>query len=326
MTKKCIAVLYGGGGSEHEISLVSGKYITESVDKNLYEILPILREKNSNFFHDGREISFTKNGILDQMKFKKIDLAIIWFHGHPGETGHIQGLFELLQIPFVGCHLEGMQRCWNKINTKLWLEKLNVPVVPYIFLSAFNETELAKVHEFRKLHPKIFIKASSQGSSVGCFEVKDGDHIETLIKEAFKYSDYVLVEKYVKAREIEFSAFSFNQELRVEGPGEINCDVGFYSYDEKYSSQSKAVVKTVVQDISENTITRLKSQIKTMFKQLGLKDFSRFDFFYLNDQEIYLNEINTIPGCTPISIFPKLIEQSGISFPKFLNDLIKNSL
>jgi D-alanine-D-alanine ligase len=326
MTKKTIAVLYGGGGSEHEISLVSGKYICQSVDSSCYEVLPVIREKNGNFYVNGDEVSFSKKGLLNKGDFKAIDLAIIWFHGHPGETGHIQGLFDLLQIPYVGCGLEAMQRCWNKINTKLWLEKLNVPVVPYVFLSEFNEIELAKVHTFRAKHPKIFIKASSQGSSVGCFEVKDQDDVEALIKEAFKFSDYVLVEKYVKAREIEFSAFNYQNELKVEGPGEINCDVGFYSYEEKYSDKSKAVVKTEVSDISPKTIEKLKTQIKQMFKQLGLKDFSRFDFFYLNDQEIYLNEINTIPGCTPISIFPKLIVQSGIPFPKFLNDLIKNSL
>lgn len=184
-----------------------------------------------------------------------------------------------------------------------------------------TETNLMRIKGFHKLHGEVVVKASNQGSSVGCFLVeKDGDPVET-VKKAFGYSPFVLVEKRMKPRELEVSAYEFNGKLQLSYPGEINCPTNFYSYEEKYSKSSETTTETKAKNLTDKTLATITDYSTRLYHGLKLRHLSRIDFF-LDGDEVYLNEINTFPGLTPISMFPKMMEANGHSFKDYLSQRI----
>ncbi|MEX0798763.1 MAG: D-alanine--D-alanine ligase, partial [Bacteriovoracaceae bacterium] len=247
-----------------------------------------------------------------------MDLCVPCFHGHPGETGHIQAYFEMINLPFLGCGYEASAVCFNKVLTKLWLEKSNIPVTPFMIAKDSKEDTLQKALEFFESHESVFIKASNQGSSVGCYPVDKKEELEGKLKEAFQFSNFAIIEKKLVPRELEISVFERGSQLVATRPGEIICPDKFYSYDEKYSQESKT--QTILNpDISEPLAQKIQEHARAAFQNLKLRQFCRMDFFLVEDQ-IYLNEINTFPGMTPISMFPKMIENHGFSYPQILNE------
>lgn len=320
---KNILFLKGGGKDEHEVSLVTAQYLKSQISSD-HKIFEVTLEKDQTWQMQGSpcEINFQKELIQGPHKFK-IDLVIPCFHGYPGETGHIQAFLEMIQIPYIGCSYEGSLICFNKVLTKLWLEKAGIPITPFLIL---NNKEDKKVEReaFINEHKEVFVKASNQGSSVGCFPVRDKSKLNQAIDEAFQFSDFVLLEKLVSPRELEISVYDYKSEIKASWPCEINCPDKFYSYEEKYSNESKT--STVLKaDISENIAKQIQEYAKAAFNSLNLEQFCRMDFF-LVDEQIYLNEINTFPGMTPISMFPKMIINDGISFEEFIAYHIEKSL
>lgn len=311
MEKKKILLLCGGEGPEHEISLISAKYI-ESV---------ILSEPK--FWLSKIELKKDTYGSSFFEQLKTFDYIIPCIHGFPGETGDIQSLLEILNLPYLGASSEASKICFNKISTKLWLSGQKIPVVPYVYVQSLKE--INKVFKFFDKHQRIFVKPSSQGSSVGCTLVTQKDQIESAVSEALKFSPYALIEKGLKARELEVSAFEFKHKVRVTTPGEIitkDCKDPFYSYREKYDLSSKAYTDVVAQNLDPKIAKKIMLYSKKAFKCLNIKHLSRIDFFLTDDGKIYLNEINTFPGMTPISMFPKMMEASGVPFKKFLLEKI----
>lgn len=325
--KKNILLLWGGGGTEHDISGVSSKYVLQTLNElNLYNIYYVQMTKDKKFvLENGTEVSFNLNReMLTNSGAILLHLAIPVIHGPPGETGEIQTFFELINLPYLGCKPEASQICFNKVTSKLWFTSLGIPNTPFEYLTSVDDTHkaLAMYDKFGK----IFIKAASQGSSVGCFQVLIRSEVEKTVKEAFKYSEYVLVEKMVIARELEISAYEYNGDIITTVPGEIVCPDKFYSFEEKYNPNSKTTTELVAPNLSSEIVEKMREYAKRAFIHLKLRHLSRIDFFYTNEGEIFLNEINTFPGMTPISMFPKMMENHGHSFKTFLSNIVEKEI
>lgn len=340
MAKKNVLLLFGGSGTEHEVSVVSAKYVEKNLQEiGLYNVIKVEigqpkspKEKPDKNFYlvnaDGSrgesvELNFKRQLVGASLK-EEIHYVVPCIHGPPGETGEIQTYLELISLPYLGCGPEASLICFNKVTSKLWFNALDIPNTPFEFLTSIEDAP--KAHRLFDQHGKVFVKAASQGSSVGCYQVFKKDQLEAALKNAFTFSEYVLVEKMVEARELEISTYEFEGKVHASVPGEINCPSSFYSYDEKYDPNSKTTTEVVAPGLSPEVVTKMREYAIKAFKALKLRHLSRIDFFYTKDGEIYLNEINTFPGATPISMFPKMMENNGHPYIKFIGDIIKKDI
>ncbi len=326
MNKKNILILFGGGGSEHEVSCVSASYIKEELSK-CNEFNPILVEisKSGSWISKDRECSLNGKILKTPTEQPYIDYVIPCFHGKPGETGEIQGYLDTIGLPFLGQHSEAAVLTFNKVQTKLLLEKLGIPNTPWTFVNKYIGIDEDSVLSFFDMHLDVFVKASNQGSSVGCFHVKERSELISRINEAFNFSDNVLIEKTIKGRELEVAVFENNGKIVATAPGEILCTGDFYDYDQKYSKESTTEVEVLAKNLTEQQLKSLEDYSIKAFKAFGLRHLSRVDFF-VSDNDIYLNEINTFPGMTPISMFPKMLENTGLKFSEYIKEIITNTL
>jgi D-alanine-D-alanine ligase len=316
MSKKRVLLLCGGGSTEHDVSLVSVKHI-----KDCLSSLADITLKTIEINKTGEWID--ESGKKFELTADQFDVAIPCIHGHPGETGDIQSFFEMIKLPYLGCNPETSKMCFNKITTKLWATALGVANTPYLFISDLNEESLKRAQDFHGAHGDIVVKASNQGSSVGCYLVeKNIDPTET-IQKAFKFSPFVLIEKRMRPREIEVSVYEYDGKLQISYPGEIVCPSSFYSYEEKYSQISKTTTQTHAENLSDDLVKTITEYSTKLYHGLKLRHLSRIDFF-VEGNEVFLNEINTFPGLTPISMFPKMMEANGHSFKNFLAQHITN--
>ncbi|ODZ74112.1 D-alanine--D-alanine ligase A [Vibrio parahaemolyticus] len=326
---KNILLLCGGGSSEHEISLLSANFVEQQL--NLIQNVKVTRVeiKNEGWVTDQGELVYldlnTKQ-LCSNESNQTIDFIVPCIHGFPGETGDIQSLFEIAGIPYLGCGPEASSNSFNKITSKLWYDALDIPNTPYLFLTRNDEHAHRQAEQAFEKWGKVFVKAARQGSSVGCYSVTEKQAIAKAVNDAFGYSDQVLVEKAVKPRELEVAAYEMNGELHITKPGEvISPDGAFYSYDEKYSSSSHSLTEVEAKNLTQEQIDRIHHASETVFKQMNLRHLSRIDFFLTEDNEIYLNEVNTFPGMTPISMFPKMLQNNGHKFHEFLEDCINSA-
>jgi D-alanine-D-alanine ligase len=330
MSTKTVLLLCGGGGSEHEISLVSVKHIKECLMALPYvKLITIEINKQGEWVDEnGRKYLLDANAYLrsfaqDGDPGIKIDVAVPCIHGYPGETGDIQSYFEMIHLPYLGCNSETSKMCFNKITTKLWASALGVANTPFEFITNDGPENLAKVKEFQAKHGDLVVKASSQGSSVGCYLVEKGQDPNPTVKKAFGFSPFVLIEKRMRPRELEVSAYEFDGKLHISYPGEIICPSSFYSYEEKYSSGSHTTTSTKAENLTPDQVALITDYSTKLFHGLKLRHLSRIDYF-LDNGVIYLNEINTFPGLTPISMFPKMMEANGHLFKDFLDQHISS--
>lgn len=323
-------LIFGGGSSEHEISQISANFIKSNLDTLPNVHVSMVEITQSGWIINGNSECYldihSQELVTDSLR-KHVDYVIPCIHGYPGETGDIQSLLELAKIPYLGCGPQASTLSFNKISSKLWYDALGVANTPYLFISELNQENIAKAHKAFSEWGGLFVKAACQGSSVGCYPVTNEGDIERSIQQAFDYSDQVLIEKMIKPREIELAAYELDGELKVSFPGEVKAPADtFYSYDEKYSADSHSTTDIRAQNITEQQVQLMQSYTHTVFKQMKLKDLSRVDFFLTEDGDVYLNEVNTFPGMTPISMFPKMLEANGDSFPEFLNSAIVSAV
>ncbi len=329
MNKKNVLLLCGGGSSEHEISLRSVKYYEDCMAQ-----MPGVNTIKIEIDKQGQWIDGNgKRYLLDGKRFLrafeqdgdpgiKIDVAIPCIHGYPGETGDLQSYFEMIKLPYFGCNSETSKMCFNKITTKMWATALGVANTPYIFVSENNEASIKKVMEFQKLHGELVIKASNQGSSVGCYMVPAGQDIVKPLQDAFALSPFVLIEKRLRPRELEVSVYEYDGKLQVSYPGEIVTPTStFYTYEEKYSSASESKTFIRAENVTPEHVKTITDYATKLYYGLKIRHLSRIDFF-LDNGTIYLNEINTFPGSTSISMFPKMLEANGHSFKDYLEQKI----
>jgi len=346
--KKNLLVLFGGESSEHEVSLISAYNVINAVDTSLYDIITVGITKDGNwYFYDG-EYEKIKDGswekiankkafispckscggiiILNGDKYEevKIDVCFPVLHGKNGEDGTVQGLLQLSGIKYVGCEVLSSSICMDKIITKIILEKNNIPQTPYVFFKKHNLDKLSAYKEEieKNIGYPCFVKPVNAGSSVGASKVADESELEYAVKEALKHDNKVMVEKYINCREIEVAVMG-NSKASVAGPGEIISESEFYDYDTKYVTNS-GVKYDIPADITEKQTELIRKYALKAFEALDIKGLSRIDFFIDRDtDEIYLNEVNTIPGFTNISMYPKLFISEGTSYKELVSQLLE---
>ncbi|GAK86228.1 D-alanine-D-alanine ligase [Vibrio ponticus] len=330
MKKTSILLLCGGGSSEHEVSLVSANYLQSQLGMTPeFDVIRVEMKKDGWFTEQGELALLDTNS--GQLNFADqslhIDFVIPCIHGFPGETGDIQSMLELAGIPYLGCRAEASTNSFNKITSKLWYDALGIPNTPYLFLSENTQEAFERTAKAMDEWGSVFVKAACQGSSVGCYKVTSIEQLQQAIDDAFTYSDQVLVEKAVKPRELEVAAYEYQGELVLTLPGEVKApEDTFYSYEEKYATTSHSTTDIVAQNLTAEQVETIRINAEKVFKQMKLRHLSRIDFFLTPDGEIYLNEVNTFPGMTPISMFPKMLENHGHKFHEFLASCVKTSI
>ncbi|WP_038176559.1 D-alanine--D-alanine ligase [Vibrio pacinii] len=330
MTKTTILLLCGGGSSEHEVSLISANFLQSQL--SLIPEFTVIRieMKPDGWYTAEGELAYldTNSGTINtNQDSTKLDFVVPCIHGFPGETGDIQSMLELSGIPYLGCGPEASTNSFNKITSKLWYDALGIPNTPYIFLSENKAEALEKTKQAFEKWGHIFIKAARQGSSVGCYKVTKIEQLQSALDDAFGYSDQVLVEQAVKPRELEVAAYEFDGQLHISKPGEVIAPGDtFYSYEEKYSASSHSTTKIEAEHLTDQQREIIQISAEKVFTQMRLRHLSRIDFFLTPEGKIYLNEVNTFPGMTPISMFPKMLENNGHNFAHFLADCVRRSL
>lgn len=324
--KRNILLLKGGQSAEHEVSLVSAEFFKKVLKDIPGSVLfEVLLTKEGEWLYQGRPCYLGQNSLLySHGKNDKIDFAIPCLHGYPGETGHIQALFELYGVSYLGPKSEASQICFNKVSTKLWLNTLNIPNCEFTYLVDQSEESYAQAQAFfSQVQGDVFVKASCQGSSRGCYHVTEAEKLKEAIDLAFTYSRQVLIEQTIRGRELEVAVFEYQGEVHTTLPGEIYCPSGFYSYEEKYAQTSTTLTHVVAPNVPEVLQNEIMLLAKRAFLKLGLRHLSRIDFFLTQERLVLLNEPNTFPGHTTISMFPAMMKNKGVAYKDFLLDIIE---
>lgn len=322
---KKILVLFGGNSYEHDISVRSSKTIFENIDYDKYEVSSCGVSRDGEFFQYLDDISLLDKDWLNR-NVKKVDNVVSYLksfdkvfliiHGRDGEDGRIPGMLDLFKIPYVGCNNEGNILAYDKVVTKIICEKYNIPQLPYTVFYSDDE-----IKEFNMEFP-VIVKPSRCGSSIGISVANNLEELNKCVKEAYKFDDKILVEKYVKNRREFECAVLGKKDITVSSVGEIIIDEGFYDYDSKYLDYTELGIPA---DTSDDIKNAIKDYAKTIFDILKLKDLSRVDFLYDTDEnKIYFNEVNTIPGFTSISMYPLLFRYDGISTKELITKLIED--
>ena len=297
-----IGVLFGGKSAEHEVSIISAKNIIKALDKEKYQIFPVKIDKNGKF---------------NLNTLKKIDVIFPVLHGPFGEDGSMQGLLKILNLPFVGSSVLGSAVSMDKEIMKKLFKEAGIPIGKFIVLKYGEKITFEKVK--KELGMPVFVKPVNMGSSVGISKVKNKKEYDTAIKEAFKFDLKVIIEENIAGREIECSVLGNNNPI-ASLPGEIIANQEFYSYDAKYISQESVV--EIPAKLPRATIKKIQELAVKTFKILNCEGMGRVDFFIKKNGQVIVNEINTIPGFTNISMYPKLWEASGLPTGKLLDKLI----
>jgi len=346
MAKKKIkvAVLFGGKSAEHEVSLQSARNVIEALDKEKYEVIPIgitkegkwLLSNTSNYLlnsnspkliklnKSNREIALYAEGkgelapISGSEVKEKIDVVFPVLHGPFGEDGSMQGLLKLAGVPFVGAGVLGSAVGMDKDVMKRLLRDAKIPVGKFVTLYAGKEITFQEIK--RKLGMPVFVKPANLGSSVGISKVKNEKDWNNALPEAFKYDSKIIIEEFIKGREIECAVLG-NSEPEASIPGEIVVNSEFYSYDAKYIDENSSRVE-IPANIPGAIAKKIQDLAVKTFKALNCEGLGRVDFFLKENGEVFVNEINTMPGFTNISMYPKLWEASGVPVAKLLDKLI----
>lgn len=328
LSKKKVCVIYGGMSTEHDVSIISGKNVIDNLDKEKYNVSSIIIDKKGNWLEEGKKI--IKNIV---QHLKKYDVVFPVLHGKYGEDGTIQGLLELLQVPYVGCGVLASSICMDKVYTKRIFEKAKILQANYIVIKndniyvdenldeiELNNSEIVELVEDKLGYP-VFIKPSNSGSSVGINKAIDSQSLIEAIEQAKKYDNKILIEKGIDGKEVECAVLG-NDKVEASTVGEIIPAEEFYSYDAKYNN-SDSIVK-IPADLSEEKKNEIKTIAKKAFKAVDGKGLARVDFFIEKGTEkVIINEINTMPGFTEISMYPKLWNYEGLEYKELLTKLIE---
>lgn len=329
-TKIRIAVLFGGRSAEHEVSIQSAKNVYNALDKNKYDVTLIGISKEgrwylnsgSKFLLGDPSSKLLQTIDLSNQELGHIDVVFPILHGPYGEDGTVQGLLKLMNIPFVGASVLGSALGMDKDVMKRLLQQANIPVAKFFAFTNSNKINFRKLA--KELGLPFFIKPANLGSSVGVNKVKNQKEFEKALDEASQYDNKILVEEYIKGREIECSVLG-NENPIASIPGEVIVNQEFYSYNAKYIDESGAVLE-IPAKLPKDIIKKIQELAVKTFKTLCCEGMGRVDFFLTKDDKIFVNEINTIPGFTNISMYPKLWEASGIPYNKLIDKLIELAL
>lgn len=348
MEKIKVGVVFGGMSTENEVSVLSAGSILENIDRERFEVFPIYIDKQGKwniFIEDGnkRELGAKVENVIAieniEKYLQKLDVIFPVLHGLYGEDGTIQGLFELLKIPYVGCRVLASSVGMDKVYTKIVFEKAGLNQTPYEYVRKykdkyiyvdknFNEDVLGLKDIAKKIIENLkfpmFVKPSNSGSSVGVKKAESEKELIENIEYASKFDNKVLIEQGVIGKEVECAVLG-NEEVIASCVGEIKSADEFYSYDAKYKNkESKTEIPA---DLPREISEKIRKQAIKAFKSIDGKGLSRVDFFVEDKtNKIIINEINTMPGFTNISMYPKMLEKSGISYKELITNLIELAL
>jgi D-alanine-D-alanine ligase len=358
MMKEHILLIFGGDSAEHKISCISAATIYKALTNLRYTVTCIGITLQNCMYQQEPMICFDERtsseyiAIIESETYSvvmkpgngfycngiKLSIDIIFpiIHGSYGEDGRLQGLFDFLPIPYIGCNFFGSFLGFSKYTAKIYWEKANFPVVPYLTINEYdynhdldhfekskNFKELVKIINRTLTYP-IFIKPDCAGSSFGISKVTSSNDIYKAIVTAAKVSKRILIEQAITGREIEISILGRNNDFFISSPGEIITDMQFYTFKAKYITSSKTAVIEVPADLPQTAIIEAKKLASLAYTSLSCKGFARIDMFYESKtNNLYLNEINTLPGFTESSMFIKLLKNSGVTWDMFMKKIIK---
>lgn len=339
MTEKInIGVIFGGKSGEHDVSLVSASNVINAIDKSKFDVslIGIDREGVWKIYKgDVKNIALDKweedtsnirdtFSLFDDEEINRIDIFFPVLHGTFGEDGTIQGLFEMLAKPYVGCGVLASSAAMDKHIAKLLFEAAGIPVAKSI---VFTKKEIQNdadkcVHEAEAIFSyPVFVKPANMGSSVGISKSADTAELKKALYEASNYDEKILLEEFIDGYEVEVAVLG-NENAQSSCPGMIRPCNDFYDYEAKYQSGDESKTE-IPAPIPEQTSLQLREYAVKAYEVLGCSGLSRVDFFVKKTSgEIVLNEVNTMPGFTNISMYPKLWEQCGIAYADLIERLI----
>ncbi|MDD2181429.1 MAG: D-alanine--D-alanine ligase [Bacilli bacterium] len=328
---KKILLLFGGNSTEHYISCLSAKTIIENIDKSKYELTTVGIDNENHWYVFDDDLSFLEKGAWKESEnihlisnvvnyLSLFDVVFPITHGNNGEDGKLQGFLDFFGIKYVGCKTLASAVGMDKKIAKMIFNELKIPQVPYLTFT-FPKYSFKKI--IKDLGFPVIVKPANGGSSIGISKARNKKELVDSILEASSYDKKIIIEKFITARELECSVLE-DKKLLVSSIGEIISANEFYDYSAKYESEeSKTIIPAILPKKISNTI---KDIAKLAFTGIDGSGYARVDFFYDEENnQIYLNEINTIPGFTNISMFPKLLMFDSISLPEIITILIENA-
>ena len=348
MNKLKLGVIFGGMSTEHDVSITSGTSVIKNLDKDKYEIYPIYIDKDGKWFEYSKKINEIevlevgeeikeKEPILNPIEYlQECDVIFPVLHGLYGEDGTIQGMLELIKKPYVGCKVLSSSICMDKAYSKIIFDTAKINQAKYIYIKnsgmdyvlidknsnekEYSLEEIAKIAEKELSYP-VFVKPSNSGSSVGIKKAHNEQELIEAIKYASEFDRKILIEEEIKGREVECAVLGNNKVL-ASCVGEILPAEEFYTFDAKYKNAESRVL--IPADLPENISDEIRNTAIKAFKAVDGSGLARVDFFIENEtNRVIINEINTMPGFTQISMYPKLWGEMGLSYPELLDKLIE---
>jgi len=346
VAKTTVGILFGGKSAEHEVSLQSAKNVIDALDKDKYDIVLIGLDKSGRWLLNDTSEFLLNNGDPKLIKLgaasntvalapqsggklsglsgnpphTSVDVVFPILHGPCGEDGTVQGLLKLADVPFVGSGVLGSAVGMDKDVMKRLLRDAGLPIGKFAAVKSCDKVP-AYGDISRELGATLFIKPANMGSSVGVSKVENSNDYDTAVVKAFKYDTKILIEEYIQGREIECAVLG-NDDPIASVPGEVLPNHEFYSYEAKYIDEKGAALK-IPADLPGDIADEVRDLSLQTFKVLCCEGLARVDFFLKNDRTVIVNEINTIPGFTAISMYPLLWQQSGVSYSDLIDQLLQ---
>lgn len=347
LKKTKVGIIFGGKSAEHEVSLQSAKNIVDAIDKEKYDVTLIgidkegtwhLNDKSSYLLNaeNPKLIALNKsddniaivpgteaNQLIhadNAVNLEQLDVVFPIVHGTLGEDGTLQGMLRLANLPFVGPNVLGSAVCMDKDVAKRLLKAAGIHVANGITVKAFHKESVSFEKASELLGTPMFIKPANQGSSVGVSKVTTKEAFDAALESAFQYDHKVVIEEAIVGREIECAVLGNNDPI-ASIPGEVLPKTDFYSYESKYIDENGAELAIPAQ-LTDEQITMIQKAAVDAFQTLECEGLARVDFFLTENNELYVNEVNTLPGFTKISMYPKLWEISGIPYSELISRLI----
>ncbi|MFR7472918.1 MAG: D-alanine--D-alanine ligase family protein [Ruminococcus sp.] len=343
MAKTRVAVIFGGASSEHGVSLLSATNVIQNIPKQKYEVICIGITKKGRWLYFPGDVSEIATGAWEynpdctaailspdpihkgiitiengEASVKKVDVVFPVLHGRNGEDGRLQGLLELAKLPYVGCGTLGSAICMDKSMTHTVLDYNGIRTARWAMI---NQRDLSRLDEkctaiAETLGFPLFVKPANAGSSIGINKAVDEESLKEAVKIAFSHDSKVVIEEFIEGQELEVAVFGYDNPF-ASYVGEIRPSADFYDYDAKYVTGTSQLL--IPAEIPEKASDTIRETAVAAYKALCCKGLSRVDFFLTKEGEVLVNEINTLPGFTNISMYPKLMEHLGMQ-PEYLID------
>lgn len=338
MNRTRVLLLFGGESSEHDVSISSARNVYAAIDNESFDVsLGYIDHHGKWWLLKSFDMQISTHGAhqlvpalgskgfitLPDQRIVQPDVILPILHGRNGEDGSVQGLAQLLHIPIVGCDVTASAIGMDKVASKEIAAANHITIVPYEVHHVSDETP-----EFHKLTMTLgcplFVKPSRAGSSVGVSKVYSEEDFNDALKKAHEHDTTVLIEQAITARELEVAVLGTPPHHQVSEVGEIVTEADFYSYDDKYTNGTSRT--EIPADIDEGISKGIRHMARTIYEVLGCSGLARVDFFLDEEGKVYFNEINTLPGFTNISMYPKLWRHDGIAYPELIERLIHDAL